>query len=228
MQKLKDYLNILNYSNQYEKLINYYNLLVEKNKQFNLTTVIDKYEAEIKHFIDSLQSVDFIKEKQTILDIGSGAGFPSIVLAIVKENNKFNLIETVGKKSSFLIEVAEKLQLKNMEVKNCRIEDLYKNNKFDIVTARALANLPTLLEYALPYLKINGILIAYKGSNFLEEIEESKNALEQLGGKIKKIKEYTLYYNNENYKRALVIIEKIKECPNKYPRKNNKPRTRPL
>jgi len=228
MQFLKQKLIELNiYNNKSKELMfnNYYNLLVESNKTINLTTIVDKNEVEVKHFIDSISAYKFLNGE--ILDIGAGAGFPSIPLAIISEDFKFTLVESVGKKAKFLIKLVEYLKIKNVKIKNCRIENL-EFFKYDTVVARAVAPLNTLIEYSLPFLKLGGILIAYKGANYKEELNSADNALKILGGELEKIEKYNLEIDGQVQERALVIIKKILETDNKYPRSGNKPRLKPL
>jgi len=217
------------YYNTYthDKFDMYYNLLVEFNNRFNLTTIISKNEVKNKHFADSLYGVDLIKGGN-VLDIGAGAGFPSIPLAIVNSDKQFTLVETANKKAEFLKLVVKELELKNVKIIKNRIEQLDKNTKYDTIVARALAPLNTLLEYSLPYLKIGGILLAYKGSNYLDELNESKNALKVLGASVNDVLKYNLQHGDELIVRYFLIVEKLLETDLKYPRSGNKPRLKPL
>jgi len=219
-------LKLLNIDDKLNKFKLFYNLTIETNKKFNLTTIISINDFETKHFIDSLESFKFLNGE--ILDIGAGAGFPSIPLAIVREDLNFTLVESVGKKANFLIEVKEKLALNNIEIKKNRIEEFKKDKRYDTIVARAVAPLNTLLEYSLPFLKLDGNLIAYKGENYNEELKEAQNALTILGGELEKIYNYNLNINKETQKRSLIIIKKTKETNPKYPRKGNKARLKPL
>jgi len=220
---------------QKEKFEIFYREIIKANEYINLTSIIEKNEVEIKHFKDSLSAEKIIKsicnkksEIVKVIDIGTGAGFPSIPLAIMLDNVNFTLVETVGKKVNFLLDIKNKIELENIEIKKIRIEDLEKTIKYDVAVSRAVALMPTLLEYCLPFVKMDGFLITYKGSNYLEELESSKNALEVLGGKVTEIKKYNLELNNEVLERNLIIIKKIKETSIKYPRGGNKPRVKPL
>ena len=200
--------------------------LIEKNKQFNLTTITDELEAKEKHFNDSLQGLEFLGKN--IIDIGAGAGFPGIVLALASEDKNFTLVETVGKKANFLIEAVKLLGLKNVTVIKSRVEDLDKTILYDTAVVRAVAPLNVLIEYSLPYLKQGATLLAYKGANYKEEIIAAKNALSILGGEVDKIIEYTLNVAGEHFNRAIICIKKVKESPSGYPRSGNKPRLKPL
>ncbi|MCL2556010.1 MAG: 16S rRNA (guanine(527)-N(7))-methyltransferase RsmG [Firmicutes bacterium] len=210
-----------------EKFEKYFEILINWNNKINLTTIIEKEEVYLKHFLDSIIAEEFIDNGASVLDIGSGAGFPALPLAIIREDINFLLVEAVGKKVNFLNEVIKELAITNSKVIHSRIEDLKKINKtkYDYVTAKAVAKLNTLIEYALPYLKIGGKLIAYKSNDIDEEIKDAKNALCELCGEIVKIGEIQL---DENIKRKIIVIQKIKENNNKYPREGNKPRIKPL
>lgn len=219
--------NLIKNEEQVEKLKKFLILLKEWNEKFNLTSIKEDKEIEIKHFEDSLKGEKLFKENASVIEIGSGGGFPSIPLMIVREDLKFTLVESVGKKCEFLKTVIENLNL-NGVVLNKRAEDVGKDllyrESFDIVTARAVANMQTLSEYCLPLIKVGGEFIAYKSVN--DEIKLAKNAIETLGGKYKD----GFYYNlSENQgERIIYVIEKIKNTPDKYPRGNGKERSKPL
>lgn len=216
---------------QQQRFDKYYNLLIEYNNKFNITAITDKKEVYIKHFIDSILVVDkFISndgQDLSMIDIGSGGGFPAIPIKIIKENLSLTLLEATGKKCEFLNAVIKELYLKNVTVKNGRAEDFAKREefreKFDICSARAVARLNTLCEYCLPFVKVGGSFIAYKG-DASEEVKESENALNILGGEYKSV----FTYNLEDAKRTLVDVKKIKNTPKKYPRGNGKERKNPL
>ena len=230
MEELKNYLESLNIQN-IDEILNkfsiYYNLLIEWNNKFNLTSITDKKDVEIKHFIDSISSYNYINNNSLICDIGAGAGFPSIPLAILKNDCHFVLVDSLNKRVNFLKEVINKLELKNCECIHARVEDFTIKNreKFDYAIARAVAPLNILLEYTIPLLKVNGKLIAYKGSNINDEINEAINAAKILNCKINN--KYELYLPNDDY-RCLVEYLKTNKCLTKYPRSGNKPRLNPL
>jgi 16S rRNA (guanine527-N7)-methyltransferase len=211
------------------KLKQYNEMLITKNAVINLTAHKTYEDSWQKNICDSLLfGEEFEKlEDADILDIGSGGGLPAIPLAIKYPFLNITLLDSVGKKVSFLNEVINNLQLPNATAVHIRIEEFAANNrnKFDVTSAKAVAALPTLLEYALPLLKIGGFLYAFKGQNYMEEIAASQNALQLLGGTVEKIAKRKL--NNE-ITRYLVIIKKVKETPKKFPRKNNLPRSLPL
>lgn len=202
-----------------EKFYNYMNLLLEWNEKINLTAITEPNEVILKHFIDSATIIKYIENNMSIVDVGTGAGFPGIPLNIIKNNAKYTLVDSLNKRINFLNEVIEKLGLQNINTVHSRIEDFAKNNKekFDVATSRAVASLNVLLEYLLPLVKVGGICICMKGSNAKEEIENASKALEILGGKIEKIEEIIL--PNSDIVRNIIIVRKIKSTPNKYPRK---------
>ncbi|MBR3804997.1 MAG: 16S rRNA (guanine(527)-N(7))-methyltransferase RsmG [Clostridia bacterium] len=210
-----------------EKLKLFLNILKEWNEKFNLTSIKDDKEIEIKHFEDSLKGAFLFPENANAIEIGSGGGFPSIPVMIEREDLKFTLVESVGKKCEFLKYAIEKLSL-NAVVLNKRAEDLGKDKNyresFEVVTARAVANMQTLSEYTLPLIKKGGVFIAYKSVN--NEMDLAKNAVKILGGKLKK--EYKYNLSNELGERVIYVIEKIENTPDKYPRGNGKERSKPL
>lgn len=213
---------------QCESFEKYYNLLIDWNNKFNLTSITDKSEVILKHFLDSCVTTKMINSNSYIIDIGTGAGFPSIPLKILNPTLRLVLVDSVNKKITFLNEVIKQLNLKDTIALHERIEDLaHKESyreKFDYVVSRAVASLNTLSEYALPFLKINGIFLAYKAFEVENEINNSMRAITLLGGKLESV----IIKNFENLNRKIVIIKKVKIISNVYPRNKNKPRTNPL
>lgn len=209
-----------------DKFSRYFYLLTEWNKKFNLTAVTDKEEVETKHFIDSLLG-DKILNGNTVCDIGCGAGFPSIPLAIVNPDKHFTLVDSVNKKITFIEEVVKELSLSNVDFIHQRAEDFAIKNyqSFDCCVARAVASLPTLAEYTLPLIKVGGIFLAYKGINYKEELQNSQKILSILNSKVKNIHEFTLPGGD---KRFIIEIKKLSDSPKKYPRSGNKPRLQPI
>ena len=214
---------------QIEKYYNYMNLLLEWNEKINLTAIIEPREIILKHFVDSLTIAKYIKDDEKLIDVGTGAGFPGIPLSIVKENTDIVLLDSLNKRINFLEEIKQNLKLENITTIHGRAEEFGKNKKeretYDIATSRAVAPLNILLEYLLPLVKVGGKAICMKGSN-IEEIENAKNALEILGGKIEKIEEITL--PNSDIKRNIIIVKKVKNTPSKYPRKAGTPSKEPI
>ncbi len=204
-------------------------LLLEYNQKYNLTAITEEKDVTYKHFLDSAAGVDLFSKGAKVAEIGSGAGFPSIVLKILRPDLRFDLFESVGKKCEFLKVVCEKLDLKEMHIYNLRAEDAARTaefrEKYDFVTARAVARMNTLSEYCLPFVKVGGKFIAYKSGD-KEEIEEAKTAYKTLGAKLTKAYEYAL---PENYGgRILAVVEKVKSTPPRFPRGQGKERKSPL
>lgn len=207
---------------QYKIFIDY---LLEVNAHTNLTTITDVDQIKIKHIKDSLSVLDLIKENDKVLDIGSGAGFPGIPLAIEKKID-LTLIDSVNKKVKFMNQAIEKINLQNARAIHSRAEDFAKDNreKYDVVVSRAVANMTTLSELCLPFVKVDGIFIALKGPKADEELEEAKSAIKILGGKVIDIERFDLSGNE----RANILVKKIHPTKHKYPRAKNLPKTKPL
>lgn len=214
---------------QAEKFYKYMKLLIEWNYKINLTAITDEKEIITKHFVDSLIISKYINNNEKIMDIGTGAGFPGIPIKIINENVRINLVDSLNKRIVFLNEVINELQIKDINAIHSRAEDLarlsqYREN-YDIVVSRAVARLNTLLEYMMPFVKVGGVCICMKGSN-IDELEEAKKAIEILGGKLENIEEVTL--PNTDIKRHNIIIKKVKNISNKYPRKAGIPTKSPI
>lgn len=204
----------------------YYETLIEYNKMFNLTTITQKEEVYVKHFVDSALVINNLKSGN-LIDVGSGGGFPAIPIKILREDINVTMLEATGKKCEFLLEVINRLGLEGISVVNGRAEELAKTEKYrenyDYCTARAVARLNTLCEYCLPFVKVGGEFISLKG-DAEEETIEAHSAIKILGGKLIDKKDYLL----EDAKRSLIIIEKIKNTDKKYPRGQGKERKKPL
>ena len=226
-KRFNDFGILLN-NNQANLFCDYLYLLLEWNEKFNLTAITDIDEIIDKHFVDSCLPYSNFEDNAYIVDIGAGAGFPSIPLKILNPTLRMVLVDSVNKKIIFINEVITKLQLKNIVGIHTRIEDLAMKKeyreKFDYVVSRAVSKLNTLCEYSLPFAKIGGKMVAYKSSGFKEELETSKNALDVLGGIVEKVCDYSF----ENFDRKLIVIEKTFATDKKYPRSKNKPRIQPL
>lgn len=215
---------------QLKQFYNYMNLLIEWNKKVNLTAITEPDEIILKHFVDSLTISKYISDGTKVVDVGTGAGFPGIPLKIVRQDVDITLLDSLQKRINFLDEVINELNLEKITTIHSRVEDFGKNKKyreeFDIATSRAVANLSTLSEYLLPLVKVGGKVISMKGSLIQEELENSKNAIKILGGQIEKVDEFDL--PNSDISRNIVLIDKIKNTPNRYPRKAGEPSKKPL
>ncbi len=215
---------------QIDKFYKYMNLLIEWNEKMNLTAIIEPSEIILKHFIDSITILKEIKDQEMVVDVGTGAGFPGIPLSIMNPTLKITLVDSLNKRLIFLQEVINELNLKNVELVHARAEEFGQNNKFrekfDIATSRAVANLSTLSEYLLPLVKSNGKVISMKASNAKEEIKDAQKAIEILGGKIKSIDEFNLPQSDIG--RTIIVINKNKMTPKKYPRKAGTPAKDPI
>lgn len=215
--------------NQFDK---YYNLLVEWNKKMNLTAITEKEDVYLKHFFDSISSsfhFDFT-QIESVCDVGAGAGFPSIPLKICYPHLKITIVDSLNKRITFLENLAKELKLENVNFVHARAEDFGQNKAYretyDLVTARAVARTNVLSEYCLPLCKIRGHFIAMKGALASEELQEANKAITTLGGELKE--ELTFNLPHENSERSIIIIEKIKKTPKKYPRKPGTPQKLPL
>lgn len=220
-----------------DKMLNalkmYKNLLLEWNDKINLTAITDKEEIFVKHFVDCLYCAKYItKEDKKIIDVGTGAGFPGLVLAIYFPDKEFTLLDALNKRLVFLEDVIKKLDLKNVKLIHGRAEEIVRINnlyeEYDVAVSRAVAQLPILLEYISPYIKVNGKCIVMKGDNVDEEIKLSSNALKILNLKLLKKNLYSYNVKNEEYKRSILEIKKINDTPKKYPRNYGKIKKKPL
>jgi len=232
-QKLKENAGIIGISldeQELEKFYNYKNLVVEWNEKINLTAITDDHEFIVKHFIDSITINKYIEKNKKIIDIGTGAGFPGIPLKILNKDNNIVLFDSLNKRLKVLEDIIEEIGLTNIKTLHGRAEEAFKNKenreKYDIATSRAVAALNILVELMLPAVKVGGICICMKGNNAESEIEEAKKAIKELGGEIINVEKIIL--PELNLERNIVIIKKIKQTPNKYPRKPGTPQKEPI
>jgi len=232
-QKLLEKMSKINESltkEQVQQFYSYMNLLIEWNEKINLTAIIEPEDIILKHFVDSLTVANEISMNAKVADIGTGAGFPGLPIKILRPDTEILLIDSLNKRIKFLDEVITKNNLKNVKAIHARAEEIGHIKEYrgtcDIVTSRAVAKLNVLLEYMMPLVKLGGKCICLKGPNVEEEIEEAKNAIEILGGKIEKIENITL--PDSDNKRTIIVIKSVKQLPNKYPRKAGTPTVSPL
>ena len=225
---IKEYMDIDNVSA--EKFAVYIELLREWNEKINLTAITDEEGILVKHFFDSCSISKFVDNNSKIIDVGTGAGFPGLPLKIVNDTLNLTLVDSLNKRINFLNEVKNKLGLKNVETVHGRAEDVGIDNKYrekyDFAVSRAVAELRILVEYLLPLVKVGGKVIAMKGPNIDEEVENAKRAVKLLGGEIERIESFRL--GNTDNERTVIIIKKIKNTESKYPRKAGIPRKNPL
>lgn len=212
------------YADKFEKLLE---TLLEYNNMFNLTAITQKDDIIAKHFVDSCTGEGYIPQGANVVEIGSGGGFPSMPLKIIRDDLSLTLVESTLKKCKYLDICVDKLGMNNVKVMNMRAEEGGKDakfrEKFDVCIARAVARLNTLCEYCMPYVRVGGRFIAYKG-DAAEEVEEAQRAVKVLGGEIEKLDAFEL--NGE--KRTLVIIRKVAHTPPKYPRGQGRERKSPI
>ena len=215
---------------QIEDFYCYMNELVEWNKNINLTAITEQNEVIQKHFIDSLTILKYLEDNSRIIDVGTGAGFPGIPLKVSNETLDITLLDSLNKRILFLDNIIEKIRLSKIKTVHSRVEDAAINpqyrEKYDVATSRAVAQLNVLLEYLLPLVRVGGKCICMKGGNIEEELQNSKKALEILGGKVEKIESFEL--PNSDIKRNIIIIKKVKNTPKAYPRKAGTPSKKPL
>jgi len=209
----------------------YCSMLTEWNEKINLTAIVDERDIVIKHFIDSVSVLPFFPENvSSLIDVGTGAGFPGIPIEIVKNSIHVTLLDSLEKRVRFLNNVINETGLDGIEVFHGRAEDFGQNTdfreKYDVGIARAVSSLPVLCEYVMPFVSVGGYFIAMKGANVKDEIEEGMKAVSVLGGEIEDVKNFTLPF--EQSERNIILIKKIRHTPTMYPRKSGKPAKSPI
>lgn len=219
---------------QYKQFDQYYELLVEWNSFMNLTGITDYEEVLLKHYVDSLvlhiEEIGHNNDNISLIDVGTGAGFPGLPLKIAHPQLNVVLLDSLNKRVKFLNQVIEELGLEGIQAIHSRAEDGGRNKvlreQFDISVSRAVANLSTLSEYNLPFVKVGGYFVAYKSGDVDDEVKNAANAVKQLGGVIERVDKFKLPYSD--IERSLVFIKKIKNTPGRYPRKAGLPGKEPI
>jgi len=218
--------------NKLKKLILFKDALLEWNEKINLTTITDEREIFIKHFIDSATCLKsgIIKPESKVIDVGTGAGFPGMVLKILRDDITMTLLDSLNKRIVYLEDTVAKLGLKQVDIIHGRAEEYgakpaYRE-KFDIVLSRAVASLNVLCEYCLPFIKKEGCFLCQKGPSYDDELKEAEKAIKLLGGRLDNIEEHKLPYSD--IKHYILVIKKIENTPTKYPRKPGKPAANPI
>ncbi|MDQ0151108.1 16S rRNA (guanine(527)-N(7))-methyltransferase RsmG [Eubacterium multiforme] len=223
MKTAADEVNIEFNEDMYNKFIKYMKLVQEWNEKINLTAITEDEEFIKKHFIDCIKAFksDELKNAKTVIDVGTGAGFPGLPIAILRDNIQVTLLDSLNKRINFLNIVVRDLGLKNVTTIHSRAEDGARNKelreKFDVATSRAVANMAVLSEFCLPYVKVSGYFVALKGPAIEEELENSKRALDVLGGSLLRVDKTLIEDTDLNHN--IVVVKKIKGCPKTYPRK---------
>lgn len=213
---------------QAEKFAKFFDFLVQENAKFNLTAITEKKEVAIKHFVDSVLPMHEIPKGAKVVDVGTGGGFPGVPLKIMRDDIEIVLLDSLQKRIKFLEEVKTLLNLDKTTCVHARAEDFVKENreKFDVATSRAVASTPTLVEYLLPYVKVGGKVLMYKGSQAEEELAQGQKAIKEMGGKVDKTLKFVL--KEVDSERNIVILKKINHTNSKYPRGKNLPKTKPI
>ncbi|MBN4067728.1 16S rRNA (guanine(527)-N(7))-methyltransferase RsmG [Alkaliphilus transvaalensis] len=225
-------MGILITDKQIEKMMEFKKIVLDWNKKMNLTSIKNERDFIIKHLLDSISclTIDEVKNEQKIIDIGTGAGFPSIPLKILLPETELTLLDSSSKKIGFLEEVCRSLGLEKIEAIHGRAEELGQNRDYrecyDLVLARAVAPMNVLVEYCLPFLKVEGHFVCQKGPRLEEEIKTAKIAIDTLGGEVKYIEKISLPFEDLDHK--ILVIEKVNSSPTKYPRKVGKPTKKPM
>lgn len=215
-----------------KKLMAFMKIMLDWNKNVNLTAITDEREVFIKHFLDSATclSTGYIKEGMQLIDVGTGAGFPGMPVKILMESLDMTLLDSLNKRVSYLSEVIKKLELKDTKAVHARAEEAGSSKahreSYDIVLSRAVAAMNVLCEYCIPFAKVGGFFLCQKGPDVGEELKEARAAIRTLGGEVREVKEFGLPFSD--IKHNIIIIEKVSATPSKYPRKPGKPSASPI
>lgn len=208
----------------------YMNLLLEWNEKINLTAITEQNDIILKHFVDSMTLLPYLKDNDKIIDIGTGAGFPGIPLKIAKPSTEITLVDSLNKRIQFLTEIIQSLDLNKVKAIHARAEELARKKgereSYDIATSRAVAKLNVLLEYLMPFVKVGGKCICMKANQIEEELEEAKKAIKVLGGEIEKVENISL--GDSDIVRKIIVIRKVKSTPKEFPRKAGTPSKKPI
>lgn len=231
LQKMAEQLEINLTSDMLSKFEIFYNMLLETNKTMNLTAITEMHEVVLKHFIDSIALLNYIElSNKTVIDVGTGAGFPGIPLTILFPNTKFVLMDSLQKRLKFIDSVVDACDMKNVSTIHGRAEDLGHDvnyrEKFDICVSRAVAALPVLLELCSPFVKVNGLFVSYKSELLKEELQQSEKALSILRCELMKQYDYTI--PDSDFYRVYAVFKKNGALQKKYPRQAGKPKKNPL
>lgn len=228
LKELFEKYSVLASEKQLDQFEKYYNYLVQENEKFNLTAITEMKEVAIKHFLDSVLGEREIPQKASVIDVGTGGGFPGVPLKILRPDIKITLLDSLQKRVKFLQEVVNILGLANVECVHSRAEDYAKEKreKFDVSLSRAVASVPTLSEYLIPFVRVGGRVIMYKSQKADEELASGQKAIKTLGGNVDKIIPFKL--EEVESERSIVVIKKTTKTPPKYPRGKNQPKTNPI
>ena len=217
-----------------EQFLQYYDLLLEWNQKINLTAITEFRQVVIRHFVDSLSICRLISPEsgQKMIDVGTGAGFPGIPIKIMFPSLNITLLDSLGKRVTFLQAVIEKLNLKKIEAIHGRAEELARmddyRGEYDYAVSRAVSNISTIAEYCVPFLKKNGCFIAYKSMELEKELSNHQGSLQKLGAELVQVDKFKIEDDDNSMERAFAVIKKIDETPEKYPRRSGIPEKRPL
>ncbi len=232
-EKVKDLFKKINIEisqEMYDSFVRYQHDLLEWNEKINLTAIVEDEELWLKHFVDSAVVSNYIDKDSSLIDVGTGAGFPGVPCKIIDPSINLTLVDSLNKRINFLCELCENLKLNDVNFVHSRAEDLGQDLKyrerFDYVTARAVANLAVLCELCLPFIKVGGTFICMKSGDIADELSGAENAIDLLGGSIEKVIDYTL--PDSDIKRTIILIKKIKNTPKNFPRKAGVPSKKPL